>query len=393
MFAESLLDIERQPVTDVLAGFKDESENVSAAAGTKVIKAAKNYGVSLRDYLTLAVQPDAEAGLNGYETALAHLNLPVKDDFENGILLQAASETFQTYSGTRALFPEVMDDVLRWVNRQAIFEDVANIVANSRTMTGNELVRTVVNDDSAERDTFTVAEGARIPVRTIRTGEQSVKMWKHGSGIRTTYEFNRRARLDIIAPFAARIVRELQLSKMTAAVNVIVNGDGTNAAADTYKQVTAAGVTDTAHAAGRIVFENLVYWLLQRAKAGTPVDTVIGNYDAAFEWARMWKVDGSETTSDADNAGRVIGQLGAALGEGFQLPLPRFVVATAAPAGKLVGLTRGETLEELVEAGANIEESERSILNQTMTMVKSENTGYSLVYGDTRSIYDYTAAS
>jgi hypothetical protein len=59
------------------------------------------------------------------------------------------------------------------------------------------------------------------------------------------------------------------------------------------------------------------------------------------------------------------------------------------PNQKLLGITRGETLEELVEAGSSISESERSILNQTMTFVNTENTGYKLAYGDTREIYDY----
>lgn len=390
-YSESLLDIKQnREVGDVVGKLSSQSETESKEAGLKLIAEAKRYGITLPDYLRLAVKPDHDSGLDGYETALVQLNLPVKDDFKNGIVLQAASETFQTYSGTRALFPYVLDDVLRFADRQAIFEDVSQVVANTRTIAGSELVRTVVNDDSAERDTFTVGELGRIPVRTIRTSEQTVRMWKHGSGIRTSYEFDRRARLDLMTPFVARVSRELQLSKMTAAVNVIVNGDGTNAAAGTTYQQTVASTTGVAHSAGNIVFENMVYWLMERAKAGTPVDTVIGNYDAAFKWAMMWKVAGSETVSDADNAQRVIGQLGAAIGPGFQLAIPNFVVATAAPAGKLVGMTRAETMEELVEAGSQIQESERSILNQSMTMVKTENTGYSLVYGDTRNIYDYT---
>jgi hypothetical protein len=56
-----------------------------------------------------------------------------------------------------------------------------------------------------------------------------------------------------------------------------------------------------------------------------------------------------------------------------------------------MGLSRGDTLEELVEAGSNIDESERAIQNQSITYVKSENAGYKLAFGDTRSIYNYGA--
>jgi hypothetical protein len=67
------------------------------------------------------------------------------------------------------------------------------------------------------------------------------------------------------------------------------------------------------------------------------------------------------------------------------------VLSSAMPANKLLGFSKGDTLEELVEAGSNIQETERAILSQTMTMVRTENTGYRLVYGDTRSIFVFNA--
>lgn len=387
-YAESLLDIKRRPVDEVVGKLLDSSESVSKEAGLQLVKEAMKYGINVRDYLILAVK--GEDGLNGYETALMRLNLPVRNDFENGIVLQAASNTFQTYPGTRAMFPEVIDDMLRWQDRMPIFESPDKIVANSRTIAGTELVSTVVNDDSAERDTFSVPELGRIPVRTIRTSETSVRIWKHGSGLRTSYEFNRRASLDILTPFANRVARELEKDKTTAAVNVIINGDGVNSPAPVVAQKDLAEDAGATHKPGEIVWEIFLYWLVLRARAGTPVDTIIGNWDSWFKWQKLM-------ATPSQNMGPTIVQLLAAAGVNVNTSDPnplrdiRFALASAAPAGKLIGITKGETIEELIEAGSNIQESARSIENQSMVLVKTENTGYKLAWPDTRSVYDYTA--
>lgn len=383
---ESLLNIKRKPVGEVVGKLKDDSAGTSMEAGQKLVREAAGFGLSVRDYLTLSVKPEGD--LNGYETALAELNLPFKNDFEKGIVLQAASNTFQTYPGTRAMFPEVIDDMLRWSARQDQFETVAPMLAGSRTINGVEMVSTVVNSDGSdgEYDTHTVPEGARIPVRSLRTSESAVKMWKHGSALRTTYEFNRRVSLDILAPHARRIARELEISKAKAGYSVLVNGDGVHSAANTVAQSSYDSTTGATSTSGQVNWTNLLYWLVQRAKAGMPVDTLIGSWDSAFAWSKMWSIGGSDTRADAQNFQAMAGQM--TMG-GLNVPLPRFVVCSAAPANKILGITAGETLEELIEAGSAIQESERSILNQTVNYVRSEVTGYRLVYGDTREIFDF----
>ena len=392
--AESLLEIKKAPVEKVLAGLLDENQTTSKEAGLRLNRQAGKYALGLRDYLTLAVETKGTqmSDLSGYEAALVFLNLPVKDDFKEGIVLQAASETFQTFPGTRALFPPVIDDMLYWTKRIDNMERLEPMLAVSRTISGVEVIFTVVNDDGSEYRSFTVPEMGRIPVRSIRTSEATVKMYKHGSGIRTSYEFNRRARLDLLTPFASRVGRELELSKIGAAVNVLVNGDGgTNPAAtviaqSSYNGTGGAGVNATA---GTISYRHLLYWLVQRAKNGTPIDTVVGNWDAYFQWLMLFQptMQGVKTPAEVSAQGS-----GIVLNAPQILPGPvNFVLASAVPAGKLIGYTRGETLEELIEAGSEVSEQDNAILNQTITYVRSEVTGYRLVYTDTRSILDYSA--
>lgn len=393
-----LIDIKRQSPEDALHGLKASSTGDSINAGQKLVSRAKDVGLGLRDYLVLAIDPrlskaeDARKyeGLNGYEAALAHLNLPVRNDLEQGVVLQAASETFQTYPGTRAMFPEVMDDVLRWKNRQDQLETVGKLVAQSRTINGAEMISTFVDDDSNERGTYTVSEMGRIPVRSLRTSQQAVGMFKHGSGYRTSYEFNRRASLDIMTPFAARVARELEISKVKAATAILINGDGVNPAAPVVALSTFLSSGQTVADGLSKNYKGVAKWLMARAKAGQPVDTIIGNYDMFIELLFMFQPTLFGTTTDIE-------KLVAAGTPKINTNLPilnqsvNFELSSSMPAGKLLGFTKNETLEELLEAGSNISENERSIVNQAITYVRSENTGYRLVFGDTRSILDTTA--
>jgi hypothetical protein len=394
---ESLTRVQRRGV-ETLGVLLNETASESKAAAERLINEAKNFGLNLRDFLTLAIDPsasehaeryrDADGYLNGYEAALSFLNLPVRDDFAQGVVLDAASDTFQTYAGTRALFPEVVDDMVRWKYRQSQLESTASMISQSRTISGNEMISTVVDDKAEDyQTTRAVAELGRVPVRTIRTSQQSVAIYKHGGGLRYSYEFGRRARLDLMTPYFVRMLREAEMSKVAAATALLVNGDGVNAAAPVVTQKSL----NAAHTPGKIDRYALLKWLIGRAKAGTPVDTVVGNYDAYLEWLMLL------TMPVAGHQGKTEGELLAS--QGVQLggiPLlqavANFALSADAPEGQLIGLSKGDTMEELIEAGSDIEESERSIANQSVTVVKTTNAGYKMNFGDTRSILDFKTA-
>lgn len=389
-----LSDIKRQPAEAVLGGLKAASNHDSHQAALNLLAQARDARLNLRDYLTLAIDPrqgenkDRYMGaqLNGYEAALDFLNLPFRNDLEQGVLLQAASDTFQTFPGTRALFPEVVDDMLRWKSRQDQIETTAAIVGQTRTISGTELVSTVVEDDSAARGTYTVPELANIPVRSIRTSETSVKMFKHGSAYRTSYEFNRRVSLDILTPFAARVSRQLEISKVAAATSVLINGDGVNPAAPVQTLSSHGGDLS----GGKSLQHNyraLATFLIKCAQAGTPVDTILGNLDVYLELLFMFTPT-LQNRSEAE-------ALAASGAPAVQLPIlggsVNFALGSNVPAGRLVAFNKAETLEELVEAGSNISENERTVTNQSITYVRTEVTGYKLAFGDSRFILNITA--
>lgn len=378
----------RKPVEEVVGGLLSASSHESAENGKKLIEKARDAGLSLRDYLTLAVDvksgasgaANQAAGLNGYEAALSHLNLPFGNDFEQGVVLQAASDTFATYTGTRAMFPEVLDDMLKQAGRIEQLENTAALVSQSRVINGVEMISTVMEDTVEEDGTFTIAEGGKIPVRAVRTSQNSVRMYKHGSGYEFTYEFNRRASLDIITPFASRVARRLEISKVAAATSVLISGDGVNAAA-TAEDLATYGADFAGTKTLKDNYRALAKFIMAKWKAGYTIDTIACNFDLYVEMMFMFAQTNIGTASDIQN-------LQAAGAPGINLPvmngMVNVVLSSSIPDGYFVAFVKRESLEELVEAGSTIAESERSITTQVVTYVRSENTGYKLSFPDGR---------
>lgn len=397
---KSTTEIKKAAPETVLAGLLDvNSTGASLEAAKKLILQAKEYGLDLRSYLRLSIDPSMSDNkaqfaigdelLNGYEASLSYLGLPTRDDLDAGVMLQAAADTFQTYPGTRALFPEVVDDMVQWKYRETNFETTDGLVAQRRTISGNEMISTVVEDSEAdyEEAVRAVSEGGRIPIHSIRSSEKRVKFYKFGNGYKTTYEFQRRASLDILTPYATRTQRQIDRSKVAVATSVLLNGDGVTGPAPVVSQSSFNGANTAGTATnGKLSYKHLAAWLVARARSGAPIDTILGNWDMYLQWLFLFAIPSSNNSvTDADLLARTGFQLG---GVPILSGNVNFKLASNAPDGQLIGFSRGDTLEELTEAGSLITESEKSIETQEVTYVRTETSGMRLIFGDTRSVLD-----
>jgi hypothetical protein len=405
MSLRSTTEIQRQAPSAVLGAILNkDSSNASRDAASRVIAEAASYGLGMRDYLRLAIDPrledDSNRGryaandgkfVNGYEAALTFLNLPVRDDLDGGIMLQAAADTFQTFTGARMLFPEVIDDMVKWRYRQTNFETTDGIVAQTRTVNGTELLSTIIEDTEADYEDHirAIPERGRVPIHAIQASQQSVKFYKFGQGYKTSYEFNRRVGLDYMTPYAIRTQRQIERSKVAAATNILVNGDGVNGASPVVNAASFSAAVGSAAVAGKLSVPHMVAWLVDRAKLGTPVDTVIGNWDMYLQWLLYFQLPTSQNDiSEAERMARA----GVQVSTGNKLDFDvKFQLSGTAAASQLIGFSQGDTIEELVEAGSLISESEQAIQTQEVTYVRTENSGYRLVFNDTRSILNLNA--
>lgn len=394
---KSLLELSKNKrgLKVLLGDLVSKSPEASRNAAEMLLNEVKEYGISIPNFLKLAVDLNdedgkayREVGMDGYEAALAFLSLPTKNDFANSIMLAQAGETFKSYPGTRLLFQPVMDEVLRFSTRQDQIEKVSDLVGSSRTVSGIEMISIVAESDKDAEGTWTIAEGARIPIHKIKTTEQAVRWFKHGSGYEFTYEFDRRASIDILTPYVARINRRLELSKVAAATSILVNGDSVQKAAPVVYQADLmkednSSATNTPN---KIDYASFLKWLLSMAKKGTPIDTIVGNYDTYLMYMMLFTPTLSGNKSEAEAVAAAGGPSLTASIPGLFVPI-KFAVSSAMPDKQLLGFSKAETLQELVEEGSQIQESETAIREQKVTYVKTETTGYKLVFGDTRSIY------
>lgn len=393
----NLANIQKVAPSALLSGLKSENRGQGLEAAHKLIAQARDTGLGLKDFLRLkvdarlaedATEREAFGSLNGYEATLAYLGLPIKDDLDGGVMLQAAADTFETFPGTRALFPEVIDDMLKWKYKQTSFENVDGMLSQTRTVASPEMISTIVDDDETDytRPIRAIAESGRIPIHSIRTTEQQTKFYKFGTGYKTSYEFNRRASLDVLTPYAARVQTQIAKSKVAVATGILLNGDGVHGAASVSSQSTFDGKTSAAAVANKLSFEHLLAWLVARASAGYPVDTVVGNWDLYLQWLRMFALptakDGMTEADQLARSGFNVGGVPILTGS------VNFQLSTSAPANKLIGYSVADTMEQQIEANSLIEESDRSISTQEVTYVKSENSGFRIVFDKTRDVFD-----
>lgn len=388
----SLLDIKKTTPEAIKAMLMVDSNSDSADKGMKLVKEAASFGLDLRNYLVLAVDTKSGAdqwkGYNGYEATKLALDLPHCNDFEAGVVLQAAANTFNTYSGTRAMFPEVIDDMLKFKTLQDNkVENIANLVSQSRTVPQYEMISTYYEDDAEDRKAYTVTELGRVPVRTVRTSQTTVNFGKRGSGIQMSYEFARTASLDILTPFASRIARELEKSKVSAATSILINGDGVNGAAE-VQDFSNFGATGAVISAGN--YKALAKFLMHNANNGYIFDTFVVNFDMYVDLMFMAQpVVGAGLSTVDFMQGKGAPAISTTLP--FMNGAINVVISSSVPADQIIAMTKAECLEELVLTGGNIAESERSILNQSITYIKTEETGYKLAIPKSRVILDVSA--
>ena len=393
------LTANRRPVDQVVGKLMSENGAESQEAGLKLMASAKEYGLNIADYLRLAVEPEgkvAELGMDGYEATKVFLGLPTKNDYRNAVTLQAAADAFASYRGVRALFPEVIDDVVQWKYRQTEFETPEALVSQSRTINGTELITTVVQDSEEDYERYgMIGEGARIPVWSIKASDQSVKIFKFGVGLEWTYEFARRASLDLVTPYVMRAEKATKMAQTATAYSLMINGDGVHGQAQTRNASDVEsdnGLDVGTVAAGKINWEILTAWLVERAKSGAPIDTVAGNWDTYLQWRLMFaKPSVSEGLTQMEMLQRA-GVSAAQANPGLDLNI-NFALVSDAASNQLLGFSKNDTLEELIENGSDIEESERVIKNQRVNLYSTKNAGYRLIFGDTRQILNLDAIS
>lgn len=401
-----------------VTGIKPGPKDVLANLGPSLYREAYAKKRSLSAHLeALHPSKDFNDGMDGFQRLLSEAGVTTRSNPETG---QWADEfeVFLAAPNMRALVPEWLQRQWRRISRihtpstraayastdsasgtlMRPYDDdprgrwnievapaipLAEIIAATRPIQGDAARSYYLDTNAAQSRMVRIAEGAAIP-RVKLTGQQHlIRIHKFGRAMETTYEALRRMRIDIVSMHVQRMAVQAEIDKVAVAIDTIVNGDGNSGTSATVYDLTDL---DADANVGELT---LKAWLAFRMKFANPyfATTALAQEDVALQML----------TLNTGSANLPLVTLMANIGAGFTPINPgladglRLGWTSDAPADKIVAFDRRNTLERITEVGADIQEVERFIQNQTELMTMTESEGYAIIDGNAARILNLAA--
>ena len=292
-------------------------------------------------------------GLDAYQRQLKRFDIHV-----NGKNSDSVEKFFKT-SDSAALFPE-------YVNR-AVCQGMQNanqldkLLATTTTIDSLDY-RSITTDE--DQETYTVNEGAHIPSTTIKTKDNLVKLHKRGRMLVASYEAVRFQRLDLFTVTLRQIGAGIARAQLQDAVDVLVNGDGNDNAAETIGSVTP----DT------ISYSDLID--LWSALEPYELNTLVAPSDVMSMLLCMDEFKDAAAGLSFHGTGKCITPLGAEI-----------VRCNTVEPGSIVGLDRRCALEK-VQAGEIITDFDKLIDRQLERAAITSIAGFAKIYSGASKVLD-----
>lgn len=270
-----------------------------------------------------------------------------------------------------------------WQNQIVPAIPLNELVAMTTPIGGEGFKRLYMTYDAAAVRLYRIGETAEMPMANLTTSEREYKLRKYGRGLRISYEALRRQRIDKIAWWVRWQALQAEVDKVTAAMDYLISGDGNAGTAATSYNLTTLDPTATP---GELSLTGWLNFRLQFAQPYIPT-TALMTQAVALQLILL-------NTGSAN-----IPLQGANFnGIGNQLT-PINVTADAirygwtadAPSNKIVAFDNRTALEQVVEIGSEIRETERFITNQTEVMVMTENSAFAVLDANGTKILNLAA--
>lgn len=266
---------------------------------------------------------------------------------------------FQT-TDSAALFPEYVSRAVRQGMEEA---DVLSGLIASRTSINGLDYRSITSVPSEDdKELKLVAEGAAIPQTTIRTQENLVSLHKRGRMLVSSYEAIRFQRLDLFTVTLRQIGLYIARSQLGDAINVLINGDGNNNAAEV---ISAANE-------GVLTYADLIsFW---NSFSPYELSTMIASKDMTEKLLNLPEFRDAAAGLNFHGAGNMITPLGASL-----------IKSGNVPENTIIGLDKTCALE-MVEAGGIVTEYDKLIDRQLERAAITCTAGFSKIFPDAAKV-------
>lgn len=390
---------EKLKPTELVTALTQGDKTAQLQFASNLVQDAKQLGCTVE--AALAMYVEGNNGLNGLEATFQALNIPVnyKGNDVAMACFAAATGTFMTNEGLRVLLPALINNLLRSVERAPVLQRVEDLIFGTRLVKANELQKEI-SWDKMTNDSFKthrIAEGANIPRRTLKASQNAVNFFKTGHAIEMSYEFATGITPDVLIPYAARIEFERSQDEHSLAISTIVNGESSNPNSinGAIKEVDLDVLDGQAATPLRERAEGFLKWIIGQSRQGLQFDTLLVGWDTLMELQLMFPVTNANNTPAAGIGGVTGGTALATLavkvvnGVNFNLNI---VITSELVGNQLIGFRKAETLERLVKTNSQIAESERNIGNQTILYTNTIISGFTLAYGDTRTLLKWTSS-
>jgi len=389
-----------------LKGIKTYAKAEDVPLSVDLYREANELGMTFWQYLEV-INPSKEGDrLDAFERQLKAAGIVVKSDTNKGIYSSPGEYFFQSdRPGSAILFPVLLQKTALWakLNRVA---DINKIVATTRTIAGTSAFQTLSIDDSeisgpdAKGRRFRVDQRGNFPRVKISWSEKTNAVTKHGVQLDWTYEFVRRASIELMQTVVARIMLQDQKEVLNDAIDIAINGDGTGASpAAVAMTFTVNGIAPGAteielpvgvtQAAGTIPYEGYLQFI-GGMQPYTP-NIVCGSLNTLVDFVTM-------SRPNMDPA-EIITRLQEAKSQGTisvseqVFPNVEMVLIDSMPESMLLAMDSAFALERVIELGSDIQEAEKAIANQTEKMILSIADTVAKLFPEACLVLDYSGAA
>ena len=260
-------------------------------------------------------------GLDAFQRQLKRFDIHVKGAGSDMV------EKFFHTGESSVLFPEFVSRVVKQGMESDILPEITATVTNFDGMDYRSIASVPTDDD---KELKRVEEGSTIPTTTIRTQENLVQLHKRGRMLVASYEAIRFQRLDLFSVTLRQIGAYIARMHLEDAINVLMNGDGNNNAADTF----AVGDGAIGGSAGELSYDALLAFWSQFDPY--TMNTLLVPNDVMLKLLKLNEFQNPLTGLNFQGTGTLSTPLGAKL-----------LRTSAMPAGKLIGLDKNYALERI----------------------------------------------
>lgn len=287
-------------------------------------------------------------GLDAYQRQLKRFGIKVGGSGSDVV------DKFFKSSDSAVLFPEYVSRAVRQGLEQANI--LPEIVASTTVIDGIDYrsITSIPSED--EKELKVVKEGAFIPETNIRTKENLVKLKKRGRSLVASYEAIRFQRLDLFTVTLRQIGAYIARTLLKDAIEVIVNGDGSDNAAQSIECENA----------GALTYSDLVnFW---NGFDPYELNTIIAEPAVMAKMLNMEQFRDAAAGLNFHGKGDMVTPLGAKL-----------LKSPAVGQGTLIGLDKSAALE-MVKAGDVMTEYDKLIDRQLERAVISCTAGFAKIF-------------